>query len=102
MRWTGWVQLLVIDKGVERVDPLPIELPQASSIGRNTTSTTAQPPQDVLHAALRDLWRSIKQDEATLTQVLMGMSERSKTIFFHRRSGEYAEWVNRCKLQFSF
>ncbi|KAJ4134789.1 hypothetical protein NW768_004392 [Fusarium equiseti] len=92
----GWVFLSVITKGVQRVDPLPIELPRSSNVGQAPVSQANSQPQDTLHAALRGLWVGVKQDEANITQALLGMSEMSKSIFFHRRSGEYADQVNRC------
>ncbi|KAJ4240811.1 hypothetical protein NW760_001093 [Fusarium oxysporum] len=53
----GWVTVDVLQKGVQRVDPLPIELPQVSNIGQSQaeTSQNASRPQDLLHATLRDL-----------------------------------------------
>lgn len=95
----GWVILDVLFKGVQRVDPLPIELPQVRNVGQGQTATSqnASPPQDVLHATLRDLWHSIKRDEDALNQALLGMSDLSKDIFFHARASEYGEAVNKCK-----
>ncbi|KAG5746471.1 hypothetical protein H9Q70_010841 [Fusarium xylarioides] len=94
----GWVILDVLHKGVQRVDPLPIELPQVRNIGQAQagTSQNASPPQDVLHATLRDLWQSIKRDEDALSEALFGMSETSKDIFFHDRASEYGDAVNKC------
>lgn len=95
----GWVTLDVLFKGVQRVDPLPIELPQVRNVGQGQTGTgqNASPPQDVLHATLRDLWQSIKRDGNTLNEALSGMSESSKSIFFHKRASEYGDFVNKCK-----
>ncbi|KAI1064445.1 hypothetical protein LB506_007893, partial [Fusarium annulatum] len=97
----GWVTLNVLRKGVQRVDPLPIELPQVRNVGQGQagTSQNASPPQDVLHATLRDLWQSIKRDENTLNEALSGMSEISKNIFFHDKASEYGDIVNRCITQ---
>ncbi|KLO91937.1 Uncharacterized protein LW93_14834 [Fusarium fujikuroi] len=94
----GWVTLTVLHKGVQRVDPLPIELPQVRNVGQGQTGTSqnASPPQDVLHATLRDLWQSIKRDESTLNEALSGMSETSKNIFFHDRAAKYGDAVNKC------
>ncbi|KAL5586112.1 hypothetical protein FOBRF1_015982 [Fusarium oxysporum] len=94
----GWVTVDVLQKGVERVDPLPIELPQVSNIGQGQTGTSqnASRPQDVLHATLRDLWQSIKRNENALNEALSGMSENSRNIFFHDRASEYGDIVNKC------
>ncbi|KAG5802342.1 hypothetical protein H9Q74_013058 [Fusarium xylarioides] len=77
----GWVILDILRKGVQRVDPLPIELPQVRNIGQSQTGTSqnASPPQDVLHATLRDLWQSIKREENALNEALLGMSATSIT-----------------------
>ncbi|KAF5696671.1 hypothetical protein FGLOB1_13320, partial [Fusarium globosum] len=94
----GWVILDVLFRGVQRVDPLPIELPQVRNVGQGQvrTSQNASPPQDVLHAALRDLWQSIKGNENALNQALPNMSENSKKIFFHSRASGYGDTVNKC------
>ncbi|KAF4331596.1 hypothetical protein FBEOM_14650, partial [Fusarium beomiforme] len=91
------VALSVLRKGVQRVGPLPIELPLVRDIGRGRsgTSRNTSPPRDVLHATLRDLWQSIKRDEDTLNQALLGMSERSKKVFFYVRASEYGDIVNK-------
>ncbi|KAF5620165.1 hypothetical protein F52700_11485 [Fusarium sp. NRRL 52700] len=77
---------------------LPIELPQVRNIGQGQagTSQSASPPQDVLHATLRDLWQTIERDKNTLIEALPELSDNSKDIFFHDRASEYGDIVNKC------
>ncbi|KAM0226739.1 hypothetical protein ACHAP5_012326, partial [Fusarium lateritium] len=101
----GWVPLRIMRKGVQRVDPLPIEIPaqvrsfrQAGTQGTQSTQSTQTSGSSttVLQATLRELWHGVKNEEAVIKEVVPGMSDASRAIFFHESARRYADVVHEC------
>ncbi|KAF5245088.1 hypothetical protein FAUST_1978 [Fusarium austroamericanum] len=77
---------------------LPIEVPANNRPFQSTTSQNngGQPAGTVLQETLRELWRMIPAERDTITQVISGLPEQSRAVFFHRHAERYADVVHQC------
>ncbi|KAM0361295.1 hypothetical protein ACHAP4_001759 [Fusarium culmorum] len=87
-----------MQKGEQFKDQLPIEVPANGQPFQSTTSQNneGQPAGTVLQETLRELWRMIPAERDTITQVISGLSEQSRAVFFHRHAERYADVVHQC------
>lgn len=94
----GWVPLAILQRGEPRSLQLPIEVPANDQPFQSTTSQNneGQPAGTVLQETLRELWRMIPAERDTITQVISGLPEQSRAVFFHRHAERYADVVHEC------
>ncbi|KAM0478071.1 hypothetical protein ACHAP7_006266 [Fusarium lateritium] len=94
----GWVPLVNFQRGVFRVKKLPIEVPAQVRTFQQTASQSGNPgtAENCLQATLRELWRMIPAERALISEVISGMSEQSKSIFFHPDTQHYGDAVYNC------
>ncbi|RSL54701.1 hypothetical protein CEP54_009718 [Fusarium duplospermum] len=88
----GWVPLRVLQRGEQRVKPLPIELLSPTRLMQAGVSDPG-PSENTLQETLRCLWRTIKSNSSLITDIVPGTSEASKRVLFHESAARYADVI---------
>ncbi|KAI8719414.1 hypothetical protein NCS52_00722100 [Fusarium sp. LHS14.1] len=92
----GWVPLSVLKRGVQRVDPLPIEFPStARPINIMQSQSTSS---NVLQETLRRFWSAIQNQQSAIEGSIPGLTAKAKSLLFHRSAAAYGDVVYRCIL----
>ncbi|KAH6893295.1 hypothetical protein B0T10DRAFT_592254 [Thelonectria olida] len=95
LRQRGWVPCTILNKGNQRVDPLPIELMSQTQPPVHDASLT-NPSENTLQETLRCLWQTIINEQSLITEAIPGMSDTAKNILFHSSAASYADAVYNC------
>lgn len=78
----------VLQKGKQRVKPLPIELLTPTRLIQASVSDPI-PSENTLQETLHCLWRTIRGNRALITEIVPGISEASKKVLFHEFAAPY-------------